>query len=108
MGKVNLFIKYCLINQKLEYNIYGILINNKLKFQSLDSKMILDLKLNILEKISDNRRIIFDFSKKICEICEQNNKFSFAFEVLKLINKDNFFYVMYKIEDIYEIEINIK
>lgn len=108
MGKVNLFIKYCLINHKMEYNIYGILIDNKLKFKNLDSTMILNLELNILEKISKDRKIIFDFKKKICIIIEKEQKFSLALNVLKLVNKGNFFYVMYKIEDIYEIEINIK
>lgn len=64
MGKVNLLVKYCLINTKDEYNINGILIDNTLKFLDKDSKMILDFKTNTLKRITQFLEIVFAFMKK--------------------------------------------
>ena len=41
MGKVNLNVKYCLINKEDEYNIKGIYQNNIIKFLDKDNKMSL-------------------------------------------------------------------
>lgn len=99
MAKVNLLVKYCLINEKDEYNIKGILINNKIKFLDKNNKMILDLKLNTLKRITDYLEIIFDFNNKICTVIdEKKNKISFDINVLELKNDENYFYVKYKID----------
>ena len=108
MGKINLLVKYCLRNEKVEYNIKGISRDNKFKFKDFDNIMILDLKYNTLERINNYRKIKFDFYNKLCFIEEDNYKLSFVIKVLKLINKDNNFYVKYKIEnDFYEIDIKL-
>lgn len=110
MGKVNLLVKYCLINNKVEYNIKGIFINNQIKFLDKENIMILDLNLNILERETKNEKIIFDFLNKICFIQDKisNNKTSFQIEIINLKNNKNYFYVKYKIdENIFEIKIEI-
>ena len=38
MGKVNLNVKYCLINEEDEYNIKGIYQNNIIKFLDKEEK----------------------------------------------------------------------
>ena len=109
MGKINLLVKYCLINEENEYNIKGILINNKIKFLDNDEKMILDKKLNTLKRITKESEILFNFKDKSCLICDKtNNKISFQIEVLVLENNDDYFYVKYKIiDDLFEIMIKI-
>ena len=54
MGKVNLYIKYCLRNEKIEYNIKGILQDKILKYKDNDSKMIFNLKNKTLNRIKDD------------------------------------------------------
>ena len=109
MGKVNLLVKYCLINKKVEYNIKGIFLNNQIKFLDDSNKMFLDLNLNILKRETKNEEIVFDFLNEKCQIFDKNsnNKISFQIEVISLENKDNYFYVKYKIEDDFFI-INIQ
>lgn len=109
MGKVNLLVKYCLINKKVEYNIKGIFLDNKIKFLDDSNKMFLDLNLNILKRETKNEEIVFDFFNEKCQIFDKNsnNKISFQIEVISLENKNNYFYVKYKIEDDFFI-INIK
>ena len=51
MGKVNLLVKYCLINEKNEYNIKGIFLNDEIKFLDRTNKMILNIKKNTLKRI---------------------------------------------------------
>ncbi len=108
MGKVNLLVKYCLINESMEYNIKGIYQNNKLIFKELENTMILDLKGNVLERKKDNKTIVLDFNKKNGIIIDNSYKLNIDIDVIELKNKKNNFYVKYKIEDnSFEIEINI-
>ena len=111
MGKVNLLVKYCLINNKNEYNIKGILINNKIKFLDNENKMILDLELDTLKRITLNEEILFDFKNKKCFIVDKtsNSKLSFEIEVLSNKKENNDFYVKYRIieNEIFEILIRI-
>ena len=108
MGKVNLLVKYCLINESMEYNIKGIYQNNKLIFNDLENTMILDLKGNVLERKKDNKTIVLDFNKKNGIIIDNSYKLNIDIDVIELKNKKNNFYVKYKIEDnSFEIEINI-
>ncbi len=108
MGKVNLLVKYCLINESMEYNIKGIYQNNKLIFKDLENTMILDLKGNVLERKKDNKTIVLDFNKKNGIIIDNSYKLNIDIDVIELKNKKNNFYVKYKIEDnSFEIEINI-
>lgn len=110
MGKVNLLIKYCLINQINEYNIKGIFINNQIKFLENNNKMNLDLNKNILIRETKNEKITFDFNNKICYIYDKssNLKINFCIEVIDLKILNNSFYVKYKIDkDEFEIKINI-
>ena len=109
MGKVNLLVKYCLINEKIEYNIKGILQNQKLKFYDLKSTMVLDLKLNTLERKLDDSVILFDFLQKECIILDKSNnqQIKFFIEVLELKNEKSEFFVKYKFDNNY-FEILIK
>ncbi len=110
MGKVNLLVKYCLINKKKEYNIKGILLDNKLKFFYDTSCIIIDFKSLELEKNDQENVVKFSFLEKKCQFISKsdNKKISFPITVeqLKVANKS--FYVKYKIEnDAFEIEIKI-
>ena len=111
MGKVNLLVKYCLRNEKYEYNIKGILSNKKLIFKTLDSKMILQKDENILKRINDDVEITFLFNEEKTLIKEKssNKTICLNINILELENKDNYFKVKYKIdEDIFLIIIKIK
>lgn len=57
MGKVNLYVKTCLINEINEYNIKGILQNNIIKYHDNDAKMIINMKNNTLERIKKKKDI---------------------------------------------------
>ena len=110
MGKVKLFVKYCLINEEVEYNINGILIDNQLKFLAKESKMLLNLKSNVLKRITESLEIIFDFNEKICFIIDKSNNTNFSLDInLEILENENgYFYVKYKIEeDKFEIRIQI-
>lgn len=110
MGKVNLLVKYCLIKEKNEYNIKGILLNNKIKFLDNNKMMILDKSLNTLKRITENEEILFDYNNSSCIILDKksNNRINFKIEVKKIENRKDYFYVNYKIEeDLFEIEIRI-
>lgn len=100
MGKVNLLVKYCLINKEFEYNIKGILINNKIKFLDKENKMILDFSSLKLERITNDLDIVFDFKNSLCFIFDKISqlKTSFKIDLIKLINEKNYFYVNYKID----------
>ncbi len=107
MGKVNLKIKYCLENKDYEYNIKGIYNNNILKYYD-NSKMILDYKNNILTRITNNEDICFNYLTKTCIITDikTKRKISFSIEVLDLKNYNDYFLVIYKIDNnLYKIEI---
>ena len=101
MGKVNLYVKYCLINEEDEYNIKGIYQNNIIKFLDKDNKMIIDKTNNILTRITNNEKIEFDFLKNNCLITslKDNIKVNLEIKVLELINEDNYFLVSYEIEN---------
>lgn len=101
MGKVNLNIKYCLINEEDEYNIKGIYQNNIIKFLDKDNKMILDKTNNVLTRITNNEKIEFNFLKNTCLITDLKEKIKVNLEinVLELINEDNYFLVNYEIEN---------
>ena len=60
MGKVNLLVKYSLINQKVEYNIKGILIDQKLVFLDSSDKMIFDFRNLTFERIEEEIQFIKD------------------------------------------------
>lgn len=106
MGKVNLLVKYCLRNQEFEYNIKGIYQNNKIKYNDETGIVVIDLNNNILERYSNNEKIIFDFNNKKCYI-DSLNVF-FDINVINFINEKNKFYVKYKLEnDSFEIKIEI-
>ena len=109
MGKVNLLVKYCLKNSENEYNIKGIFQNNQIKFLENKNNMILDLAEFSLKRITLNEEILFNFKEKTCLIKDKNSKQEICFEisVIELIKKSNYFYVKYKIEDIFEILIKI-
>ena len=99
MGKVNLNVKYCLINKEDEYNIKGIYQNNIIKFLDKDNKMIIDKTNSILTRITNNEKIEFNFLKNTCLITDlkDNIKVNLEINVLELINKDNYFLVNYEI-----------
>ena len=101
MGKVNLNVKYCLINKEDEYNIKGIYQNNIIKFFDKDNKMILDKTNNVLTRITNNEKIEFNFLKNTCLITDLKEKIKVNLEinVLELINEDNYFLVNYEIEN---------
>ena len=108
MGKVNLYIKSCLINEEMEYNIKGILQDNKIKYQDKDAKMIIDMNNNILERIKKEERYLFDFNNNICITKTSKFEVSIPIKVLKCNNKNNMFFVKYQIENnLYEYKINI-
>ncbi len=108
MGKVNLLVKYCLRNEKVEYNIKGILIDNKIKFKDSSYTMILDFNHNTLERSNKDSKIIFDFKKEMCFIVEETYNVEFKILVIDLIINKNYFYVKYQIEkDLFEIEIKL-
>lgn len=98
MGKINLLVKYCLTNKEVEYNIKGILSDNKIKFLENDIKMILDIQKCLLKRITLTEEIIFDFLEKTCFIKDKNSNNFFKFNILveNLINNKNYFYVKYK------------
>ena len=101
MGKVNLNVKYCLINEEDEYNIKGIYQNNIIKFLDKDNKMIIDKTNNVLTRITNNEKIEFNFLKNTCLITDlkDNIKVNLEINVLELINKDNYFLFNYEIEN---------
>lgn len=101
MGKVNLNVKYCLINKEDEYNIKGIYQNNIIKFLDKDNKMIIDKTNSILTRITNNEKIEFNFLKNTCLITDLKEKIKVNLEinVLELINEDNYFLVNYEIEN---------
>lgn len=101
MGKVNLNVKYCLINKEDEYNIKGIYQNNIIKFLDKNNIMILDKINSILTRITNNEKIEFNFLKNTCLITDlkDNIKVNLEINVLELINKDNYFLVNYEIEN---------
>ncbi|MGN1352619.1 MAG: hypothetical protein ACI4WF_00960 [Bacilli bacterium] len=101
MGKVNLNVKYCLINEEDEYNIKGIYQNNIIKFFDKDNKMILDKTNNVLTRITNDEKIEFNFLKNTCLITDLKEKIKVNLEinVLELINEDNYFLVNYEIEN---------
>lgn len=110
MGKINLNVKYCLENKDYEYNIKGIYQDNIIKY-FIDTKMLLDKEKSILTRITLNEEIVFDFLNSNCLITDLKTKkiISFKIKVLNLINKDNYFLVLYEIENNkFKIEINIK
>jgi len=109
MGKVNLLVKYCLKNLENEYNIKGIFYDNQIKFLEKDNKMILNLTESSLKRITLNEEIFFNFNEKTCLIKDKksNNQISFPIEVISLKKSNNYFYVKYKIEDVFEILIKI-
>ena len=109
MGKVNLYIKSCLINEEMEYNIKGILQDNKIKYQDKDAKMIIDMNNNILERIKKEERYLFDFNNNICITKTSKFEVSIPIKVLECNNKNNnMFFVKYQIENnLYEYKINI-
>ena len=106
MGKVNLWIKSCLRNKKLEYNIKGIIQEGKIKFKEMDALMIIDLKEKILERKKERMNFLFDFQKQLCIIKDETMEYYLELKVLECnISKDTFF-VKYQIEkDNYELEI---
>ena len=108
MSKVNLLIKSCLINEKKEYNIKGIYQGSKIKYKELNNIIIIDLKLNTLNKVENNKNILLDFKKEICFITIDNLSTNFKIEVLKSFIDKKSFYVKYKINDnYYEYNLNI-
>ena len=106
--KVNLLVKTCLRNKKKEYNIKGIYSDNKLKYKDNDTLMTIDFKNKIIERENNDYKIIFDFLNKISYIEKQELKFNLKLEVIKLKIEDNYFRVIYKIEnDYFDLEIII-
>ena len=101
MGKVNLNVKYCLINKEDEYNIKGIYQNNIIKFLDKNNIMIIDKTNNVLTRIPNNEKIEFNFLKNTCLITDlkDNIKVNLEINVLELINEDNYFLVNYEIEN---------
>lgn len=101
MGKVNLNVKYCLINKEDEYNIKGIYQNNIIKFLDKNNRMIIDKTNSILTRITNNEKIEFNFLKNTCLITDLKEKIKVNLEinVLELINEDNYFLVNYEIEN---------
>ena len=65
MGKVNLNVKYCLINKEDEYNIKGIYQNNIIKFLDKNNIMIIDKTNNVLTRITNNEKIEEEYEKKM-------------------------------------------
>ncbi len=110
MGKVNLLVKYCLINEEISYNIKGILINDQIKFLDSNNKMILNKSNITLQRITETLEINLDFKKKKCFVYDKSSKnyFNFKIRVLKLLNNTKDFYVKYQIEkDNFEVMIKI-
>ena len=110
MGKVNLLVKYCLINEKKEYNIKGILLDNKLKYIYDNSSIVIDLNESKLEKDNKESNILLDFSLEKCIFLSKNNYQELVFPIKIQENEitKNRFYVKYKIEnDVFEIDIKI-
>ena len=108
MSKINLFIKYCLINEKKEYNIKGIYQNNKIIFKDFDTLMIVNLDSNVLERKKDDSNIIFDFNKKMCFINNNNIQIDLKLNIIEFKKNNTLFYVKYKIEnDEFEFKLEI-
>ena len=101
MGKVNLNVKYCLINKEDEYNIKGIYQNNIIKFFDKDNKMIIDKTNSIITRITNNEKIEYNLLKNTCLIIDlkDNIKVNLEINVLELINEHNYFLVNYEIEN---------
>ena len=107
MGKVNLYVKTCLINEINEYNIKGILQNNIIKYHDNDAKMIINMKNNTLERIKKEERYLFDFNNNICIVNSEDLNLSFPIKVLDISN-NNIFYVKYYIgNNLYEYKIKV-
>ena len=110
MGKVNLLVKYCLINEKSEYNIKGILVNDVIKYLDGENMMFLYLKENKLKRETKDSEILFDFNKGTCNIRnkQDNNLIDFKIIVQELKNDNNNFYVKYKIieDEVFEVFIS--
>lgn len=110
MGKINLSIKYCLINKKAEYNIKGINDKDKIKFLDNDNMMILDISNNSLKRITKDEEINFDFFNQVCEILDKNTyqKFNFKINIIEYKNQYPYFFVKYNIEEeTFSLEIMI-
>ena len=107
--KVNLLVKSCLRNEKKEYNIKGIYNDNIIKFIEDDIITLVNLKERTLERVNKQDIIKFNFKDSNCNIKNNNLNFNFKIEVLDLKVLDNYFYVLYKLEeDYYKLEINIE
>ena len=108
MGKVNLYIKSCLINEKMEYNIKGILQDKIIKYYDKDSKMIIDLNNKSLERIKKGEKYLFDFNNNICITKTNEFELSFPIKVIDLNIDNNMFYVKYQIDNnLYEYKIKV-
>ena len=107
MGKVNLYVKRCLGNEKLEYNIKGILENKKIKFLDNDKIMIINLKEKTLERYNQKEKYFFDFQKEICLIKNNDIEITVPIKVVKCTIQDNNFYIKYQIDE-YCNEFEIK
>lgn len=108
MGKVNLLLKSCLRNKKVEYNIKGILQEGKIKYKEPDALMIIDLKNKTIERRKEEVVFIFNFQKQLCIVKDKTMEFNLEIKVLKCIISKDIFSVKYQIEnDIYELEIKI-
>ena len=111
MGKVNLLVKYRLINQEMEYNIKGIFLNNQIKYLQKDNLMIIDKTKLTFQRKTEDSLITFDFKKELCKFLdkETNYQVNFKIKVVTLINQLGYFKVSYKInDDLFEIAITIK
>ena len=89
MGKVDLLVKCCLKKIKNEYNIKGILTENKIKFILEDTNMIIDIKNNTLERDTKDLKIFFEFNLLRCLIFDKinNKKFTLEINLIELKNK---------------------
>ena len=108
MGKVNLYIKSCLINKNFEYNIKGILQDKIIKYYDNDVKMIINLNNKTLERIKNEEKYLFDFNNKLCIIKTKEFELSFPIKVIDLNVDNNLFYVKYQIDNnLYEYNIKV-
>ncbi len=110
MGKVNLLVKYCLINGNFEYNIKGIFSNNQIKYFDGTSKVVLNLETKILEKDNTEAKVTFNFSENECLYLdkETNKELKIPIEVLQLESNFKRFMVKYKnLDNIFEIVVKI-
>lgn len=111
MGKVNLSVKYCLINEKAEYNIKGIKDKNKIKYFDNQNIMIIDFSNHTLKRITNSEEITFDFIHKNCEIIDQktNQKLNFKINIIEYKNQYPYFFVKYNIveDETFSLELII-